>query len=649
MRVWSRGLGRVELAADLKKVRIIYDGKSMYLTGKTEAPLGWDFVVVIDSTELWPMAKLVSNGKGLKFLSRWLKLRLFDHKALKEGYNKATKTRSGVKPDIEYAQIIQTSGRTTASAEKKLDTSSASSLSSPVQLAASRVSDRKQQLNLNAGPQVVIAERVGQFPFPMSDALTRKTNFSEVQQSYSMKQSMEEAKRCLLCATPVCIDACPVQMDIRGMCEAVSRGDFKTAYTRIRETNDLAGVTARCCPTMHGLCEDACVVTHSVQGGQPVSIAMIQRFVSDWERKELRQQNPRSGAKTGKRVAIVGSGPAGLAAASLLRRYGHGVTIYEEMATTGGTARYGIPDFHLPKDVLEYEVGRIKAQGVDIKTGMKVGKDITIAEILSDFADVVLITTGPKDVAKMNAEGIDMDGIYDGYSFLEAVYANGVESYLKSPTFDLGKDIVVIGGGDTALDDARTALRLTQGRVTVVYRRTETEMPIDKIMLQQAKEEGVQFKFLAEPTSFKGEEGKITSVLMKTMKLGEPDSTGRRRPETVVGEEFTMKCSSVLLAIGRGPNSFLPKQAGLKTGLKNCVQVDDHFKTSIPHVFAAGDVISGETLVVKAMASGREAAQRVHEFLMNMEDNHVSLYDRYYVSRILDMPSNSSNGTSGSR
>ena len=193
--------------------------------------------------------------------------------------------------------------------------------------------------------------------------------------------------------------------------------------------------------------------------------------------------------------------------------------------------------------------------------------------------------------------------------------------------------MIVIGGGDSALDDARTALRLTQGNVTIVYRRTENEMPADPIMLEEAGEEGVQFKFLADPKAYLGNQGKLTSVLMNTMKLGEPDSTGRRSPEPVPGQEYTLKCSAVLLAVGRGPNSFLQKQAGLKTGKKDSIAIDDHYKTSLSGVFAAGDVTTGETLVVKAMGSGREAAQRVHEYLMQIEDQHVSLYERYYVER----------------
>ncbi|MHB2035317.1 MAG: NAD(P)-dependent oxidoreductase [Nitrososphaerales archaeon] len=470
-------------------------------------------------------------------------------------------------------------------------------------------------------------KRVGPFPFPKSDPDKRKNDFSEVKIPYTRLEVIEEAKRCLLCGTPVCINACPVQMDVRGMCEAVARDDFNTAFGRIRNTNALLGVTARCCPQLDGLCEDACVMRW---GGQPISIGMIQGYVSDWERTESRQPSPALGNDTGKSVSIVGAGPCGLAAASLLRRYGHSITIYEESNATGGTAWYGIPDYHLPKDVLLYEIERIKGEKVEIRTGVKVGRDISLSQLLSE-SDAVLITTGAKDVLELDTPGIDLKGVYHGYHFLEEVYMKGVASYLKNPKYDLGKEIIVVGGGDTALDVSRTARRLSGGNVTIVYRRTENEMPSDPIMVEEAREEGVQFKFLTDPKSYEGKDGKLTSVVMNTMKLGEHDSTGRKKPEPVPGQEFVMKCDSVLLAVGRGPNSFLQKKEGLKVGKKDSIAIDDCHKTSMTGVFAGGDVTTGETLVVRSMGSGRDAAQRVHEYLMNLEDKHVSLYERYYL------------------
>lgn len=482
--------------------------------------------------------------------------------------------------------------------------------------------------------------RVGQFPFRKSDPEERKKNFSEVQQPYTEEEVMKEAERCLLCGTPVCIDACPVLLDVRGMNEAVARGDFNKAYERIRETNPLIGVTARCCPQLQGLCEDACVLRWI---GQPIGIGLIQRYIADWERRQQKEQKqkhsdgPSISPDTGKKVAVIGAGPAGLAAAELLRRYGHQVTIYEELSVPGGTAWYGIPDYHLPKDVLNYEIERIKGLGVDIKTSIKVGKDITLSQ-LKDGNNAILIATGSKDAVKLDTPGIDLSGIYDGYQFLESVFVDGVDNYVKNNQnkYELGKEVIVIGGGDTALDCARTALRLTKGNVTIVYRRTENDMPADPIILEEAKEEGVKFKFLAEPKSYEGPNGHVVGVVMNLMQLGKPDESGRRKPEPVPNKEFKLECSSVLLAVGRGPDSFLEKKASIKTGKKNSIAVNDQYKTSIEGVFAAGDVTTGETLVVKAMGSGREAAQRLHEYLMNLEQNHMSFYERYYTQNYYD-------------
>jgi glutamate synthase (NADPH) small chain len=477
--------------------------------------------------------------------------------------------------------------------------------------------------------------RVGQFPFRKSDPEERKKNFSEVQQPYTEEEVIKEAERCLLCGTPVCIDACPVLLDVRGMNEAVARGDFNKAYERIRETNPLLGVTARCCPQLQGLCEDACVLRWS---GQPIGIGLIQRYIADWELKQQQKPpDPSVSPDTGKNVAVIGAGPAGLAGAELLKRYGHNVTIYEELSSPGGTAWYGIPDYHLPKDVLNYEIERVEGMGVNIKTNITVGKDITLSQ-LQDRNDAILIATGSKDTLKLDTPGIDLKGIYNGYLFLESVFVNGVEDYIKNNQnkYDLGKEVIVIGGGDTALDCARTALRLTKGNVTIVYRRTENDMPADPIMLEEAKEEGVKFRFLTQPKSYEGDNGHLIGAVMDLMQLGKPDESGRREPEPVPNKEFKIECSSVLLAIGRGPNSFLQKKAGIKTGKKNSVAVDNQYKTSMKGVFAAGDVTTGESLVVKAMGSGREAAQRLHEYLMNLEQNHMSFYERYYKQNYYD-------------
>lgn len=471
-------------------------------------------------------------------------------------------------------------------------------------------------------------KRTSVFPFPKLAAEQRKGNFEEVQLPYTEEEAMAEASRCVTCGNPVCMDVCPLQTDIRGMCEAVARGDFSAAYRRVRETNSLLGTTARCCPQLDTLCEAACVVGSR---GEPVASGMIQRFVADWERTVSRQPDPMKREPTGKRVAIVGGGPSGLAAAELLTRYGHSVTIYEELPAIGGTAWYGIPDYHLPKDVLHYETERIIGMGIELLTGIKVGSDVSLDDLRSEY-DAVLIATGAKDVSKFETPGSDLKGVYDGYRLLEDVFVSGVGSYLEHPKYELGERVLVIGGGDSALDCARTALRLTRGEVTLVYRRTEAEMPVDEILVQEGKEEGLQLRFLMAPKAYLGFDGLLQVARMAVMKLGDVDSSGRRSP-IPTGETMDLKCDSVIVAIGRGANSFLQKKAGIQSGPKGGIVIDDHSMTSIPGVFAAGDVVTGESLVVKAMAKGREAAQRLHEYLLGFEMKHMSLYDYYFTRR----------------
>ena len=471
-------------------------------------------------------------------------------------------------------------------------------------------------------------ERTSQFPFRKLDPSLREGNFEEVQLPYTAEEAMAEASRCVTCGNPVCIDICPLQTDIRGMCEAVARGDFATAYHRVRETNALLGTTARCCPQLDSLCEAACVIGTR---GQPVASGMIQRFVADWERTVSRQPDPKTRGATGKKVAVVGGGPAGLAAAELLKRYGHSVTIYEELPVLGGTAWYGIPDYHLPKDVLQYEASRVAGMGIEVRTGVKVGRDLSLGDLRSDY-DAVLVATGAKDVSKFDTPGADLRGVFDGYRFLEDVFVGGVERYLEAPTYGLGKRVLVIGGGDSALDCARTALRLTRGEVTIVYRRTEAEMPVDEILIEEGKEEGLKLRFLLAPKAYVGTGGKVTKATMSVMKLGEVDSSGRRSP-VPTGETIDLECDSVIVAIGRGPNSFLQKRAGIQTGPKGAIAIDDRSMTSLSGVFAAGDVVTGESLGVKAMAKGREAAQRLHEYLLGIEMKHTSFYDYYFNRR----------------
>jgi glutamate synthase (NADPH/NADH) small chain len=420
-------------------------------------------------------------------------------------------------------------------------------------------------------------------------------------------------------------------MDVRGMCESVSQRKFDEAFERIRETNALTSLTGRCCPQLQGLCEDACVMKWA---GQPISIGMIQTYVSDrTRRKNDEPYLPKVEADTGKRVAVIGGGPSGLAGAELLRRFGHKVKIFEQFDKLGGTARYGIPDYHLPKAVADEEIDLVLKMGVEVQTNVRVGDKISLHDLFDEGFAAVLVTTGPADVRKFEAPGADLEGIYDAYTFLRDVYLKGVDNYLNNPKYEVdGEEVLVVGGGDTALDAARTAIRLKAKSVTMMYRRSEKELPADPILVEEGVEEGLQLSFQSNPKSFEGDgTTHVSRAIVSKMDLGNLDSSGRSEPQAIPGSEYFVNASIVLLAIGRGPSTFLSRQEGINMGKQGEIVIDDRYQTNLTGVFAGGDVTTGETLVGKAMGSGRDAAQRVHEYLMGLGDQHISLYEEYFL------------------
>lgn len=455
----------------------------------------------------------------------------------------------------------------------------------------------------------------------------------ETHLGYSEEEAVLEADRCLRCGDPACVDACPLLSDVKGMIEDICNKDFAGAAERLRETNVFLGTTARVCPQLGGLCESACRMKLQ---GDPVSVGLLQRFVADWERDHSSYRVPEVEKNTGKTVAIIGAGPAGIAAADLLTRYGHSVVLYDELDRPGGTAMYAIPDYHLPKDVLEYEIECVKKMGVRFVMGVKIGRDISLQELLAEEFDTILLSTGCADVTPLEAPGVDLEGVYDAYAFLKQVFAKGLGHYLSDPSsIRVGKKVVVVGGGNTAVDAARTALRVGGRDVRIIYRRSEKEMPADPLSVEDTKEEGIKIEFLTQPIAFHGKDRRVERVEYIRMRLGEPDSSGRRRPVPIDGSNFTIEVDTVLAAIGRGPNTHLPSKEGIRMEKWGGISVDPKtMQTSIPRVYAAGDVVNGETLVCKAMASGREAAQRIHEALMKTEP--ISLYKKYFDGRYFD-------------
>lgn len=479
----------------------------------------------------------------------------------------------------------------------------------------------------------IIPRRVGPWPFPKSNK-PRLDSFDEVQISYSTEEAIEEANRCILCPVPACVKACPVNLDVLNMMRNIQEHNFEEALRGIRETNCLPGSTGRICPQLDDLCEAHCVLN---KRGDPLSIGMLQRFVSDWGEKKGLYENPVTQQQTGNSVAIIGGGPAGLAAADLLVQYGHKVTIFDNHKKLGGTARHGIPNFHLPKKTIDFEIEQIKKMGVEIRSEITVGEQLSIEELFEEGFHAILIAVGAKNVMPFKVDGVDLKGIYDAYEFL--IKLDKMELYQspdKITPFKIGERVLVIGGGDTAIDSARTVARLGAKEVTIMYRRSAKEMTAYHFGRELAEEEGIKIEYLQTPIRFRGDEkGWVKKAECIRMKLGDPDSSGRASPIPIEGSNFIMDIDTVFTAIGRGPNTFLQEKENIKMEKWGGIIINtETHETSYRGVFAAGDVVNGETLVVKAMRESRKAAQRIHEYLTK-SDTKIDLFKKYFDDRYL--------------
>lgn len=478
----------------------------------------------------------------------------------------------------------------------------------------------------------IIPKRVGPWPYPKKEKERRAESFEEVQLCYTEEEAIEEANRCILCPVPACVRACPVNSDVLGMMKSIQERDFGGALKKIRETNCLPGSTARVCPQLDDLCEANCVLN---KRGDPLSIGMLQRFVADWGHEHGELEIPEVAESTGKRVAVVGGGPAGLAAADLLVQSGHSVTVFDAHNKLGGTAMYGIPNFHLSKDVLDSEIERLKDLGVEARINVKVGGQLSLEEIFDEGFDAILIATGAKNVTPFKVEGLDHKGIYDAYEFL--ITLDEMEFYKhpdKEIPFQVGEKVLVVGGGDTAIDAARTSVRLGAKEVTIMYRRSDKEMSAYRFGRDMAKEEGVKIEYLTVPVHFiGGKDGRVKKAECVKMRLGELDDSGRARPIPIEGSNFTIDVDTVFIAIGRGPNTYLQEKEEIKMEKWGGITISpDTYETSYSGIFAAGDVVTGETLVIKAMGEARKAAQRVHEYLIGSQER-LDLFQRYFTER----------------
>lgn len=456
------------------------------------------------------------------------------------------------------------------------------------------------------------------YPMPEQDPKERIKNFDEVPLGQDPQTAILEAQRCLQCKPSpnrkICKDGCPVEIDIPRFIRQVQEGNFAEAIRIIREKQNLPAVCGRVCP-YENQCEGNCVLGKK---NEPVAIGRLERFLADWERKQQRHGKIEVAPPTGKKVAVVGGGPAGLTVAGDLAKLGHKVTLFEALQYCGGVLIYGIPEFRLPKEIVRAEVDYIRRLGVTIHNDYVIGKLDTVDELLKEY-DAVFIGTGAGLPDWTNLPGENLNGIMSANEFLTRT--NLMKAF-KFPEYDtpirVGETVVTIGGGNVAMDCARTALRLGCKESIILYRRTEAEMPARIEEIHHAKEEGVKFELLAAPVRFIGDEcGNVKQVEAVRMRLGEPDASGRRRPIKIEGSNFFIDAQTVLIAIGQSPNPLVPMTTpDLKVTKEGTIAVDSEGRTSKKGVFAGGDIASGAATVILAMGDGKRAARAIHRYLM---------------------------------
>ena len=444
----------------------------------------------------------------------------------------------------------------------------------------------------------------------------RVRNFDEVPLGYREEQAVLEATRCLNCKKPFCIEGCPVDVDIPGFLQLIVAGDFAGAARRIKETNSLPAVCGRVCP-QESQCEERCVLGKK---GEPVAIGRLERFVADYERNSGSVRIPEKAVSTGKRIAVVGAGPAGLTIAGDLIKLGHEVSIFEGLHKAGGVLIYGIPEFRLPKNIVDAEVDYLKQLGVEIVTNSVIGRGKTVDELFDEGYDAVFLGVGAGAPVFMNVPGENLSGVYSANEYLTR--SNLMKAY-RFPEYDTpiarGRNVGVIGGGNVTMDSARTALRLGAENVYVIYRRTEAEMPVRIEEVHHAQEEGVQFQLLTNPVEYIGDEnGWVKGARCIRMELGEPDESGRRRPVPIKDSEFVIDVYMVVVSIGTMANPVIPATTpGLDTNRWGYIVTNEETgETSRKGVYAGGDIVTGSATVILAMGAAKKAARAIHEYVM---------------------------------
>jgi len=453
-------------------------------------------------------------------------------------------------------------------------------------------------------------------PMPEQDPKARGANFEEVALGYSVDEALKEAQRCIICAKPQCVKGCPVAVPIKDFIELIQKEDFQGAINKIKETNILPAVCGRVCP-QEDQCEKVCVIGRKVE---PVAIGRLERFAADWEREHGQKAEADIAPSTGRKVAIVGSGPAGVTCASELGKLGHKVVMFEALHEPGGVLLYGIPEFRLPKGIVRQEIDGLKDIGVDIVVNAVVGKLMTVDDLLDkEGFDAVFIGTGAGLPTFMGIEGENLNGVYSANEFLTR--ANLMKAY-DFPEFDtpikVGAKVAVVGGGNVAMDSVRTALRLGAGEASIIYRRSEEELPARIEEVHHAQEEGIHFELLTSPIEIVGEDGWVKALRCVRMELGEPDDSGRRRPIQLEGTEFDIPADIVIMAIGTGANPLVPKSTrDLELNKWGYIVADEKTgRTNREGVYAGGDIVTGSATVILAMGAGRDSAASIHRYLM---------------------------------
>lgn len=459
-----------------------------------------------------------------------------------------------------------------------------------------------------------MASKEPRHDMPVQDAKVRVTNFNEVALGYSAETAIAEAQRCLHCAKPRCVEGCPVHVDIPDFIAALAEGDFAESAKRLKTHTSLPAICGRVCP-QENQCEGKCVLGIK---GESVAIGRLERFVADWDRAQEHEAVALH-EKNGKKVGVVGAGPAGLACAGDLAKMGYDVTVFEALHTPGGVLMYGIPEFRLPKDIVQHEINNIRDLGVKFEVDAIVGKLYDIEELRTEYGfDAFFVGTGAGLPHFMNLEGENLNGIYSANEFLTR--SNLMKAY-QFPAADtpikVGKRAAIIGGGNVAMDAARTALRLGAEESYIVYRRSKEEIPARAEELEHAIEEGVQLKLLSSPIKYIGDENDVvTGMVLQKYELGEPDESGRRRPVAIEGETEEMAIDTVIVAIGQGPNPILTNSTeGLELNKRGNIVADEKGQTSLPYVFAGGDIVTGAATVIKAMGAGKDAAVAIDAYL----------------------------------